>query len=42
MRGEDAILLVRQLSIKENTVRAMTRTISARNGKISVKHERSS
>ena len=37
MRGEDAMLLGRQLSIKENTVRAMIRTISARNGKISVK-----
>ena len=37
MRGGDAILLGRQLSVKENTVRAMIRTISARNGKISVR-----
>ena len=35
-RGEDPILLGRQLGIKEHTVRAMIKTISARDGKLSV------
>ena len=34
---EDAILLGRQLGIKEHTVRAIIKTISARNGKLSVR-----
>ena len=36
-RGEDAILLGRHLGIKEHTVRAIIKTISARNGKLSVR-----
>ena len=35
--GGDAILLGRQLGIKEHTVRSVIKTVSARNGKLSVR-----
>ena len=37
-KREDVILLGRQLGVKEHTVRAMIETITARDGKLSVRH----